>query len=115
MDNAPSFNAGHSKNVWKCEICVSYSDVAEDSSLLRYDTVLLGEWSPMFQGIVISASSGSGRPKGMVEGKPRCRWENNIKMDLQEVGWKGMDWIDVTQNMDTWLALVNAVMNPRVP
>ena len=47
-------------------------------------------------------------------GKPRRRWEDNIKMDLQEVGCVGMDWIDLAQNKDSWWALVNAVMNLRV-
>jgi len=42
-------------------------------------------------------------------GKSRCRWEDNIKMDLQEVGW-GMDWIDLAQDRDRWQAVVNAVM-----
>jgi hypothetical protein len=42
------------------------------------------------------------------------RWEDNIKMDLREVGWGGMDWINLTQDMDRWRALVNAVMNLRV-
>ena len=48
-------------------------------------------------------------------GRPRRRWEDNIKMDLQEVGCGGMDWIDVAQDRDRWRALVNAVMNLRVP
>jgi hypothetical protein len=48
-------------------------------------------------------------------GRPRRRWEENIKMDLQEVGCEGMDWIDVTQDRDRWRALVNAVMKLRVP
>jgi hypothetical protein len=48
-------------------------------------------------------------------GRPRRRWEDNIKMDLQEVGWGGMDWIDMAQDRDRWRALVYAVMNLRVP
>jgi hypothetical protein len=46
--------------------------------------------------------------------RPRSRWEDNIKMDLQEVVW-GMDRIDPDQERDRWRALVNAVMNPWVP
>jgi hypothetical protein len=45
----------------------------------------------------------------------RLRWEDNIKMDLQEVGWEGVDWIYMAQDRDRWRALVNAVMNLRVP
>jgi hypothetical protein len=56
----------------------------------------------MFQRIVMSASSGSARPKGMLEKKHRHRWEDNIKMDLQEVGLGGMDWIHLAQNRDRW-------------
>jgi hypothetical protein len=48
-------------------------------------------------------------------GRPRCSWENNIKMDLQEVGCWGLDWIDLSKDGDRWRALVNAVMNLRVP
>ena len=48
-------------------------------------------------------------------GRPRRRWNDNIKMGLQEVGFEGMDWIDVSQNRDRLRALVNAVMNLRVP
>jgi len=47
-------------------------------------------------------------------GRTRRRWENNIKMDLQEVGW-GMDWIDLAQDRNTWQALINTVMNLQVP
>ena len=51
----------------------------------------------------------------IILGRPRRRWEDNIKMDLQEVGCGGMAWIDLAQNRDRWRALVNAVMNLRVP
>ena len=47
--------------------------------------------------------------------RPRRRWEDNIKMDPQEVGCGGMDWIELAQVTDRWRALVNAVMNLRVP
>jgi len=48
-------------------------------------------------------------------GRPRLRWEDNIKMDLQEVGCGGMDWIELPQGRDRWQALVNAVMNLQFP
>jgi hypothetical protein len=45
--------------------------------------------------------------------RPRCRWEDNIKMNLQDVGCSGMDWIELAQDRDRWRALVTAVMNLR--
>jgi hypothetical protein len=48
-------------------------------------------------------------------GRPKHRWNDNIKMDLAEVGWGGMVWIDLTQDMDSWRALVSAVINLRFP
>jgi hypothetical protein len=48
-------------------------------------------------------------------GRPRRRWENNIRMDLREIGWGGMDWIHLSQDMDQWRALVNTEMNLRAP
>ena len=56
-----------------------------------------------------------GKPEGKEPlGRPRSRWEYNITMDLQEVGYGGMDWIELAQDRDRWRALVTAVMNPRV-
>ena len=48
-------------------------------------------------------------------GRPRCRWEDNINMNLQEVGCGGTDWIGLVQDRDRWRTLVSAVMNLRVP
>jgi hypothetical protein len=48
-------------------------------------------------------------------GRPRRRWKDNIRMDLREIGWGGMDWIDLAQDRDQWRALVNTVMNLWVP
>jgi len=48
-------------------------------------------------------------------GRHRRRWEDNIKMDLQEVGGVGKDWIELAQDRNRWRALVNAVMNLQVP
>jgi hypothetical protein len=48
-------------------------------------------------------------------GRPRLRWEGNIKVDLREIGWGGMDWIDLAQDRDQWRALVNVVINLWVP
>ena len=57
-----------------------------------------------------------GKPEGKrLLGRPRRRWEDNIKMGLQEVGCGGMDLIELAQDRDRWQALVNAVMNLRVP
>jgi hypothetical protein len=57
-----------------------------------------------------------GKPEGKRPlRRPRRRWVENIKMDLREVGWGGMDWIDLSQDRDQWRALVNTVMNLRVP
>ena len=56
-----------------------------------------------------------GKPEGKRPiGTPRCRWENNIKVDIQEVGCGGIDWIDLAQDWDRWRELVNAEMNLRV-
>ena len=57
-----------------------------------------------------------GKPEGKRPlGRPRRRWEDNIKMDLQKMGCGGMDWIELAQDKHRWRALVNTVMNLRVP
>jgi hypothetical protein len=57
-----------------------------------------------------------GKPEGKRPlGRPRRRWVDNIKVDLREIGWDGRDWIELAQDRDHWRALVNTVMNLRVP
>jgi hypothetical protein len=57
-----------------------------------------------------------GKPEGKRPlGRPRRRREDSIRMNLREIGWGGMDWIDLAQDRDQWWALVNTVMNLRVP
>jgi hypothetical protein len=57
-----------------------------------------------------------GKPEGKIQlGRPRRKWVDNIKIYLTEIGWDGMDWIDLAQNRDQWRALVNTVINLRVP
>ena len=69
----------------------------------------MGEWRGICRVLV-------GKPEGRrLLGRPRYRWVDNIRMDLQEVGCGGMDWIELTQDRNRWQALVNAVMNLWVP
>ena len=57
-----------------------------------------------------------GKPEGNRPlGRPKCKWDDNIKMDLQDVGCGGKDWIDLGRDGDSWLAPVDAVMSLRVP
>jgi len=57
-----------------------------------------------------------GKPEGKKPlGRSRHRWEYNIKMDLQEVGCEGMDWLELAEDRNRWRALVNGVMNLQVP
>ena len=69
----------------------------------------MGEESGMYRVLV-------GKPEGRKPlGRPRGRWRDNIRMDLQEVGCRYMDWIGLAQDRDRWRTLVSAVMNLRVP
>jgi hypothetical protein len=57
-----------------------------------------------------------GKPEGKgLLGRPRLRWVDNIRMDLLELGWGELDWIGLAQDRKRWRALVNSVMNLRVP
>jgi hypothetical protein len=57
-----------------------------------------------------------GKPEGKRPlGRPRLRWVDNIKMELREIGWGDMDWIDLIQDRDQWRVLVNTAMNLWVP
>jgi hypothetical protein len=60
---------------------------------------------------IVVGKPGGKRPLG----RPRRRWVDNIKMDLRDIRWDGMDWIDLPQDRDQWRALVNTAMNLRVP
>ena len=70
---------------------------------------LMGESRGLYRVLV-------GKPEGKKPlGRPRHSWENNIKMDLQEVGCEGMDWLDLAEDRNRWRTLVNGVMNLQVP
>jgi hypothetical protein len=57
-----------------------------------------------------------GKPEGKRPlGRPRRRWVDNIKTDIREIGWDCMEWTNLAQDRDQWRALMNTVMNPRVP
>jgi hypothetical protein len=67
----------------------------------------MGEGRNMYRVLV-------GKPEGKRPlQRPRCRWEDEIKMDLREMGWGGVEWIHLAQGRDCWRAVANAVMNPR--
>ena len=73
------------------------------------DVARMGESRGLYRVLV-------GNPEGKRPlGRPRLSWEDNIKMDLMEVGCEGVDWMDLAQDRDRWLAIVNAVMNLLVP
>jgi len=70
----------------------------------------VGLQSGLFPLVLVGKTEGKGQL-----GRPRRRWMDNIKIALQEVGYGGMDWIELAEDRDRWRALVNAVMNLQVP
>jgi len=69
----------------------------------------MGQWRGVYRVLV-------GKPEGKRPlGRPRHRWEDNIKMDLQEVGGSCGDWMELVQDRDSWRTIVSTVMNLRVP
>jgi hypothetical protein len=71
--------------------------------------ILVGEKRNVYRILVV-------KPEGKRPlGRPRRRWLDNIKTNLREIGWDGMDWIDLAQDRDQWRALLNMVMNLWVP
>jgi hypothetical protein len=74
--------------------------------ITRVDVACMGEVRGAYN-ILVGRTEGR-RPLG----RPRCRWEDNIKTDLREIGFGDVDWIDLAQDRDRWRALVNAVNEP---
>jgi hypothetical protein len=70
-----------------------------------------GMWEMKYAYKILVGKSEGNRPFR----RPRRRWENNVKMDLREIGLEGIDWIYLAQDKDRWRALVNTVMNLQVP
>jgi hypothetical protein len=77
----------------------------------------LQEASPGIFGYTVVYNILVGKPKGRdhSHGSPLRRWEDNIRMDLREIGWEGVDWILLAQDRDKWQAVVNTAMNLRFP
>ncbi|KAJ4429978.1 hypothetical protein ANN_22182 [Periplaneta americana] len=95
----------------ECWVCSERSAIRQNAIRLRWagHAARMGEFRNAYRVLV-------GRPEGKIPlGRPRRRWEDNIKMDLREVGYDGRDWINLAQDRDQWLAYVRAAMNVRVP
>jgi hypothetical protein len=76
---------------------------------MAWECSAYGEGSGVYRVLV-------GKPEGKRPlGRPRLRWEDNIKADVQEMGCESVDWIELAKNRDRWRAIVNAVMNLWVP
>jgi hypothetical protein len=84
------------------------SDVIQHTESARFQNITTTNCPEVYRVLV-------GKPEGRRPlGRPRRRWEDGIRMDLEEIGWGGVEWIHLAQDRDRWRALVNAVMNLRV-
>jgi hypothetical protein len=78
------------------------------ASILGFSLLYIGEERKMYKVLV-------GKPEGRRPlGRPRCRWEDGVRMDIREIGLGGVDWIRLAQDRDRWQAVVSVVMNLRV-
>jgi hypothetical protein len=84
------------------------NDYAKEDEM---DRVCSTNWETMNAYRVLAGKPEGKRPVGRL----RRRWEDNIKMDITEIEWSGMDWIDMAEDRDRWRVLVNMIMNLRVP
>jgi hypothetical protein len=101
------FHVQHQNKLRGNLFCVSYLPVKKDKMGRACSTN--GEKRNAYRLLV-------GKPDGKRPlGRPRRKLVGNIKMDLREIGWDGMDWIDLAQDRDQWRALLNIVINFRVP
>jgi hypothetical protein len=96
---------GKQSKLWICEYCLKYMRLEKT---YRYHLVCMYIRNRMLCNDMWVCMH-------IPLGRPRYRWVDNIKMDLLEIGWGGVDWIGLAQDRDKWRALVNAVMNLRVP
>ena len=107
------------KGICKCNLCEKLNDLYASPNIVRVIKSRRMRWA----GHVARMGEGRGvyrvlvgKPEGRRPlGRPRCRWADDIRMDLQEVGCGYMDWIGLAQDRGTWLTLVSAVMNLWVP
>jgi len=96
-------------------ICTAYPQRSRD----QVEKIVMGGASSAYGGeerCIQGSEFWWGIPEGKRSlGRTRRKWEDNIKMDLQDVAFVGMDWIELAQDRDSWRALVDAIMNFRVP
>ena len=101
-------------NIWEVNVCQSVHPLVCGWWIILLNFIWMGGACGAYGGGVYRVLLG--KPEGKRPlGRPRRRWEDNIKMDLQEVGGGCGDWMELAQDRDRWRALVSTVMNLRVP